>query len=103
MTAQPLGFIKIALAEGRPPATFSVPGQDDIKAGRLEDLHRGNGDVWLVVADKSVVPENDATAQTSGVMRTLLEPAIKPFTGKSRHFAFFGQSGKLGRQVAQQP
>src|SRR4030095_16832611 len=78
------------------PATFAVCEKRDLEAERFQNCDGSDPDVWFVITDKSVVPENHPAALVFARARLMPnEPAIKalprvmrqcPFRRKSEGF-----------------
>ena len=56
------GVVEISLTECRPAAAPPSRGEHDFEAKCLQNFHRRDADMRLVISNKSVVPENDAAA-----------------------------------------
>src|ERR1051326_877548 len=61
--AEICSFVEIALAEGGTAAAFASNRQRDFKARSFKDFHRRDADMWFMVADEGIIPQNDASAR----------------------------------------
>ena len=53
---------QVTLTEGRTAAALAPFDQRNMEAKRLQDSNRCDADVWLVITDEGIVPENNVAA-----------------------------------------
>src|ERR1043166_1054052 len=82
-------LVQVALAEGRAAAARALADQAHGVTRCLKDGGGGDANLRLVIADESIVPEQDFAANGFTRGRTLCEPTIEALlsVGKQRPFA----------------
>src|SRR5213593_3816300 len=94
------GFSQVALTEGGPAATFAPAEERHLKAERFQHPDRGDADVWLVIAHKGIIPQEDLAAARVVAGATVFEPAIESLGGVMGKRPLPGEADGLGEETA---
>ena len=56
------GHFEITLTKGRAAAALAAFNQGNSETKCLQDLHRGDTNMWFMVTDEGIVPKNNVAA-----------------------------------------